>query len=60
MHVVAARLTPRLIRMLLEQGGERDKARREVLKALEDAPRHREAHELLLKLVDPPRPEPKP
>ena len=29
----------------------------EVLKALEDAPRSREAHELLLKLVDPPRPE---
>lgn len=43
--------------VLLEQNGERDKARREVLKALEDAPRSREAHELLLKLVDPPRPE---
>ncbi|QEL19658.1 peptidase MA family metallohydrolase [Limnoglobus roseus] len=34
--------------------GERDKARREVLKALEDAPRLREAHKLLLKLTDVP------
>lgn len=51
--------------VLHEQGGERDKARREVLKALEDAPRNREAHELLLKLADPadkkpPTPEKKP
>jgi len=49
--------------VLLEQNGERDKAKREVLKALEDAPRSREAHELLLKLVgttDPPKPEKKP
>jgi tetratricopeptide (TPR) repeat protein len=38
---------------LLDQNGERDKARREVLKSLEEAPRFREAHELLLKLVDP-------
>jgi tetratricopeptide (TPR) repeat protein len=53
--------------VLLEQTGKRDQARREVLKALEDAPRNREAHELLLKLVGPaekkpdsPRPEKKP
>lgn len=39
--------------VLLEQNGERDKAKREVLKSLEDAPRSREAHELLLKLVTP-------
>lgn len=38
---------------LLEQAGEKDKAKREVLKALEDAPRSREAHELLLRLVGP-------
>jgi tetratricopeptide (TPR) repeat protein len=37
----------------LEAGGERDKARREVLKALEDAPRSRDAHELLLRLTEP-------
>ncbi|MDY3555614.1 tetratricopeptide repeat protein [Gemmata sp. JC717] len=53
--------------VLLEQSGERDAARREVLKALEEAPRFREAHELLLKLVAaaekspaPPRPEKNP
>ncbi len=40
--------------VLLEQSGARDQARREVLKALEDAPRAREAHELLLKLVGTP------
>ncbi len=39
--------------VLLEQSGEKDKARREVLKALDDAPRSREAHELLLKLAGP-------
>jgi tetratricopeptide (TPR) repeat protein len=39
--------------VLLEQTGEREKAKREVLKALEDAPRSREAHELLLRLVEP-------
>ncbi len=39
--------------VLLEQNGEKDKAKREVLKALEDAPRSREAHELLLRLVEP-------
>jgi predicted Zn-dependent protease len=39
--------------VLLEQTGERDKAKREVLKALEDAPRSREAHDLLLRLVEP-------
>lgn len=39
--------------VLLDQNGERDKAKREVLKALEDAPRSREAHELLLRLVEP-------
>jgi Flp pilus assembly protein TadD len=37
--------------LLHEQAGERDKARREVLKALEDAPRSREAHQLLLKIA---------
>lgn len=52
--------------VLLEQSGERDAARREVLKALEEAPRFRNAHELLLKLVapaekaPPPRPEKSP
>lgn len=39
--------------VLLEQAGEKDQAKREVLKALEDAPRSREAHELLLRLADP-------
>ena len=34
--------------------------RARLLKALEDAPRSREAHELLLKLTDPPKPEKKP
>jgi predicted Zn-dependent protease len=38
--------------VLLEQSGERDKARREVLKALEDAPRSRDAHALLLRLAE--------
>lgn len=38
--------------LLHEQGGERDKARREVLKALEDAPRSRDAHKLLLRLTE--------
>ncbi len=38
--------------VLLEQTGERDKARREVLKALEDAPRSRDAHALLLRLSE--------
>ena len=46
--------------VLLEQGGQRDQARREVLKALEDAPRSREAHALLLKLVGPPDKKPDP
>jgi tetratricopeptide (TPR) repeat protein len=36
---------------LLAQSGERDQARREVLKALEIAPRFLEAHRLLLELV---------
>jgi tetratricopeptide (TPR) repeat protein len=39
--------------VVLEQDGQRDLARREVLKALEDAPRSRDAHALLLKLIDP-------
>lgn len=39
--------------VLLEQNGEKDKAKREVLKSLEDAPRSREAHELLLRLAEP-------
>lgn len=38
--------------LLHEQAGERDKARREVLQALEDAPRSREAHQLLLKIAE--------
>ncbi len=42
--------------LLLEQGGQRDQARREVLRALEDAPRSREAHELLLRLAGPATP----
>jgi tetratricopeptide (TPR) repeat protein len=38
---------------LLHQRGQRGEARREVLKSLEEAPRFREAHDLLLKLVEP-------
>jgi tetratricopeptide (TPR) repeat protein len=41
---------------LLREGGRPDEARREVLKALEDAPRFLEAHRLLLDLVGPDRP----
>jgi tetratricopeptide (TPR) repeat protein len=37
---------------LLHQKGRRDEARREVLKALEDAPRFLDAHRLLLELVE--------
>jgi tetratricopeptide (TPR) repeat protein len=37
---------------LLHQSGRRAEARREVLKALEDAPRFRSAHRLLLELVE--------
>ncbi|QDV32790.1 tetratricopeptide repeat protein [Tautonia plasticadhaerens] len=37
---------------LLQQEGRADEARREVLKALEEAPRFREAHRLLLELVE--------
>jgi tetratricopeptide (TPR) repeat protein len=37
---------------LLRDAGRADEARREVLKALEEAPRYREAHRLLLELVD--------
>ncbi len=36
---------------LLRDGGQTAEARREVLKSLEDAPRFREAHQLLLELV---------
>jgi predicted Zn-dependent protease len=38
--------------VLHDQLGEKDKARREVLQSLEDAPRSRDAHRLLLKLVE--------
>jgi tetratricopeptide (TPR) repeat protein len=37
---------------LLRQEGRADEARREVLRALEEAPRFREAHRLLLELVE--------
>lgn len=37
---------------LLRQEGREDEARREVLRALEEAPRFREAHRLLLELVE--------
>jgi tetratricopeptide (TPR) repeat protein len=37
---------------LLHQAGDRDEARREVLKSLEEAPRFLDAHQLLLDLVD--------
>lgn len=37
---------------LLRQAGRPKEARREVLKSLEQAPRFREAHQLLLELVD--------
>lgn len=37
---------------LLESAGERDEAKRAVLRSLEDAPRFLEAHKLLLKLSD--------
>jgi tetratricopeptide (TPR) repeat protein len=43
---------------LLRQSGEPREARREVLKSLEQAPRFREAHELLLELVESERPAP--
>jgi tetratricopeptide (TPR) repeat protein len=46
--------------ILLRQSGKPADARREALKALEDAPRFLEAHRLLLELVDaqqPPKPE---
>ena len=38
--------------VLLDEAGDRDKARREVLKSLEDAPRSRDALDLLLKLSE--------
>ncbi len=38
--------------VLLDESGERDKARREVLKSLEDAPRSRDALDLLLRLTE--------
>lgn len=37
--------------VLHDRAGERDKARREVLKSLEEAPRSRDAHKLLLKIA---------
>ncbi|MDR3635676.1 MAG: peptidase MA family metallohydrolase [Isosphaeraceae bacterium] len=43
---------------MLAQSGKTGEARREVLKALEDAPRFREAHRLLLKLTEPEKPPP--
>lgn len=45
---------------LLHQTGRNAEARREVLKALEDAPRFREAHQLLLDLVEPDKAAPAP
>jgi tetratricopeptide (TPR) repeat protein len=45
---------------LLRQDGKPDEARREVLRSLEEAPRFREAHALLLELVDRDRPPPAP
>jgi tetratricopeptide (TPR) repeat protein len=41
---------------LLSQSGKPDEARREVLKSLEEAPRFRDAHRLLLELVDKDKP----
>ena len=41
---------------LLRDAGKPQEARREVLRALEEAPRFREAHQLLLELVDHPVP----
>ena len=41
---------------LLRGAGKLQEARREVLRSLEDAPRFREAHQLLLELVDQPSP----
>jgi tetratricopeptide (TPR) repeat protein len=38
---------------LLRDGGQAAEAKREVLKSLEDAPRFREAHQLLLELAEP-------
>ena len=37
---------------LLRQAGKPQEARREVLKSLEEAPRFREAHQLLLELIE--------
>ena len=41
----------------LAKAGHSDEARREVLKALEEAPRYRDAHQLLLSLVRPSQPD---
>jgi tetratricopeptide (TPR) repeat protein len=41
---------------LLRNAGKPQEARREVLQSLEEAPRFREAHQLLLELVDQPPP----
>jgi tetratricopeptide (TPR) repeat protein len=49
----------RLARLLRDQG-EMSAARRQVLMALEEAPRYRAAQRLLLELVDGPRAQPKP
>ena len=38
---------------LLREAGKPAEARREVLRSLEEAPRFREAHQLLLELVEP-------
>jgi tetratricopeptide (TPR) repeat protein len=43
---------------LLRDDGDRKEARREVLKALDEAPRFIQAHELLLDLVEPPGTQP--
>jgi tetratricopeptide (TPR) repeat protein len=41
-----------------ERLGDRQRAKRQVLMALEEAPRYRDAHRLLLRLLDPPAQEP--
>ena len=43
---------------LLHQAGKPQEARREVLKSLEQAPRFREAHQLLLELLESEKPVP--
>ncbi|CAA9442548.1 MAG: hypothetical protein AVDCRST_MAG64-4295, partial [uncultured Phycisphaerae bacterium] len=42
----------RLAKQLAEEPGQLPEARRQVVRALEEAPRYREAHRLLLEIVD--------